>query len=95
MVNGEDYVNFPFTLYNSIIKSNAVNRASIGTSRYLELVDNTGKYSSTNTFGSDGALWEENQLPTFDFTWLTRNDIATVITNNVQPLLASTGLNQF
>jgi hypothetical protein len=95
MVNGEDYVNFPFTLYNSIIKSNALNRASIGTSRYLDLVDNTGKYSSTNTFGSDGALWEENLLPTFNFTWLTRNDVATVITNDIQPLLISTGLNQF
>ena len=95
MVNGEDYVNFPFTLYNSIIKSNALNRASIGTSRYLDLVDNTGKYSSTNTFGSDGALWEENLLPTFNFTWLTRNDVATVITNNIQPLLVSTGLTQF
>jgi hypothetical protein len=95
MVNGEDYVNFPFTLYNSIIKSNALNRASIGTSRYLDLVDNTGKYSSTNTFGSDGALWEENLLPTFNFTWLTRNDVATVITNDIQPLLVSTGLNQF
>ena len=95
MVNGEDYNNFPFTLYNSIIKSKALNRASIGTSRYLDLVDNTGKYSSTNTFGSDGALWQENQLPTFDFAWLTRNDIATVVTNNVEPLLVSTGLTQF
>ena len=95
MVNGEDYNNFPFTLYNSIIKSKALNRASIGTSRYLDLVDNTGKYSSTNTFGSDGALWEENQLPTFNFTWLTRNDVATVITNDIQPLLVSTGLDQF
>ena len=95
MVNGEDYTNFPFTLYNSIIKSNALNRASIGTSRYLDLVDNTGKYSSTNTFGSDGALWEENQLPTFNFSWLTRNDIASVITNDIQPLLASVGLDQF
>ena len=95
MVNGEDYNNFPFTLYNSIIKSKALNRASIGTSRYLDLVDNTGKYSSTNTFGSDGALWEENQLPTFNFNWLTRNDVATVVTNNIQPLLISTGLTQF
>ena len=95
MVNGEDYNNFPFTLYNSIIKSKALNRASIGTSRYLDLVDNTGKYSSTNTFGSDGALWEENQLPTFNFNWLTRNDVATVITDDIQPLLISTGLNQF
>ena len=60
MVNGEDYNLFPYTAYNSIIKSKALNRASIGTSRYLDLVDNTGKYSSTNTFGSDGGIWEQN-----------------------------------
>jgi hypothetical protein len=48
MVNGEDYSQFPFTQYNSILKSTAVNRASIGTSRYLDLVDGTGKYSSTD-----------------------------------------------
>jgi len=95
MVNGEDYNNFPFTLYNSIIKSKALNRASIGTSRYLDLVDNTGKYSSTNTFASDGAIWEENQLPTFLFTWLTRNEVASVITNQIQPLLATTAFTQF
>jgi hypothetical protein len=44
MVNGEDYNLFPYTQYNSIVKSKALNRASIGTSRYLDLVDNTGKY---------------------------------------------------
>jgi len=64
MVNGEDYNLFPYTQYNSIVKSKAVNRASIGTSRYLDLVDNTGKYSSTNSFGADGGLWEQNILPT-------------------------------
>ena len=95
MVNGEDYTNFPFTQYNSIIKSYALNRASIGTSRYLDLVDNTGKYSSTNIFASDGAIWKENQLPTFLFTWLTTNDITSVITNEIQPVLASTVLTQF
>jgi hypothetical protein len=95
MVNGEDYNNFPFTLYNSIIKSKALNRASIGTSRYLDLVDNTGKYSSTNSFASDGALWEENQLPTFLFTWLTRNEVASVITNQIQPLLTTNAFTQF
>jgi hypothetical protein len=95
MVNGEDYNNFPFTLYNSIIKSKALNRASIGTSRYLDLVDNTGKYSSTNTFASDGGIWEENQLPTFLFTWVTRNEVASVITNQIQPLLSSTAFTQF
>lgn len=95
MVNGEDYNLFPFTLYNSIIKSKAVNRASIGTSRYLDLVDNTGKYSSTNTFSSDGALWQDNILPTILFSWLNRNEIADLITNEVQPAILGDTFKQF
>jgi len=95
MVNGEDYNNFPFTQYNSILKSKALNRASIGTSRYLDLVDGTGKYSSTNTFAADGALYEANNLPAFQFTWLTTSDIANVIYNQVTPLLVEAGLQQF
>ena len=95
MVNGEDYNVFPFTLYNSIIKSKAVNRSAIGTSRYLELVDNTNKYASTNVFGSDGGLYKQNTLPTFQFSWFTVNDIADAITNRVQPTLKLPGLLQF
>jgi len=95
MVNGEDYNNFPFTLYNSIIKSHALNRSSIGTSRYLDLVDNTGKYSSTNTFSSDGAIWKQNELPTFLFSWLNRNDIADIITNKVGANLVKNSFMQF
>ena len=95
MVNGEDYTNFPFTKYNSILKSNALNRASIGTSRYLDLVDGTGKYSSTNIFASDGALYEANNLPSFNFSWLTENDIAGVIGNQIQPNLVRAGALQF
>ena len=95
MVNGEDYNLFPYTQYNSILKSKAINRASIGTSRYLDLVDNTGKYSSTNTFGSDGGLWEQNILPTILFSWNTRNEIADVITNQVQPQLLEPIVKQF
>jgi hypothetical protein len=95
MVNGEDYNNFPFTVYNSILKSKALNRASIGTSRYLDLVDGTGKYSSTNIFASDGALYEADNLPSFDFVWLTNNDISSVITNQIEPTLVSAGAKQF
>ena len=96
MVNGEDYNNFPFTQYNSILKSKALARSSIGTSRYLDLVDNTGKYSSTNTFSSDGAIYETiNDAPTFQFTWFTRNDIASTITNSLQPLLSDPTTLQF
>ena len=95
MVNGEDYNLFPYTAYNSIIKSKAVNRAAIGTSRYLDLVDNTGKYSSTNTFSSDGALWENNILPTILFTWNNKNQISDFITNKVQPYLLDATVKQF
>jgi hypothetical protein len=95
MVNGEDYTNFPFTQYNSIIKSSALNRASIGTSRYLDLVDGTGKYSSTNIFSSDGALYEANNLPSFSFSWLTENDITGVISNQIEPNLVRSGSLQF
>ena len=95
MVNGEDYSNFPFTQYNSILKSTALNRASIGTSRYLDLVDGTGKYSSTNIFASDGALYESNLTPAFQFSWLSINDISDVVYNQINPLLAQAGSEQF
>jgi hypothetical protein len=95
MVNGEDYTNFPFTQYNSILKSTAVNRASIGTSRYLDLVDGTGKYSSTNIFASDGALYESNNLYAFQFSWLTANNISDAVINQILPLTLRDGLQQF
>jgi hypothetical protein len=95
MVNGEDYNNFPFTKYNSIIKSKAVDRASTGTSRYIDLTDPTGKYSSTNIFSSDGVIYEENVLPTFNFNWVNRNEIVDTITNSVEPLASSRGMLQF
>ena len=95
MVNGEDYNNFPFTQYNSIIKSKAVVRSAIGSSRYLELTDVTGKYSSTNIFSSDGAIWEEDGVASFTFQWLNRNDIVDVITNQVEPILVGRALQQF
>jgi hypothetical protein len=95
MVNGEDYTNFPFTQYNSILKSTALNRASIGSSRYLDLVDGTGKYSSTNIFASDGALYEVNALPAFQFSWLTSNDISDAVLNQIDPLVLKSGMQQF
>ena len=95
MVNGEDYSQFPYTQYNSILKSTAINRASIGTSRYLDLVDGTGKYSSTDIFASDGAVWESDDLYTFQFSWLTSNDISSAVVNQITPLALRAGMQQF
>lgn len=95
MVNGEDYNNFPFTLYNSIIKSKAVARSATGASRYIDLTDVTGKYSSTNIYASDGMIYQQNLLPTFEFEWLDRNDIVDVLVNSIEPDLAGRELTQF
>jgi hypothetical protein len=95
MVNGEDYNNFPFTAYNSILKSKAVARSAIGASRYLDLTDVTGKYSSTNIYASDGMIYREYVLPSIDFDWVNRNDIVDVINNTVEPLIDSRSMLQF
>jgi hypothetical protein len=95
MVNGEDYNNFPYTQYSTIIKSKAINRSSIGISRYADLTDVTSKYSSTNVFGSDGCLYENNLLPSFNFTFTDINDINNVIANQVEPALRTRGMLEF
>lgn len=75
MVNGEDYNNFPFTLYSSIIKSKAINRSSIGVSRNYDLLDPSAKYSSTNDFAEDGGLYEDLTDGFTIFGAATTNDI--------------------
>lgn len=87
MVNGEDYSNFPYTLYSSIIKSTAINRSSVGVSKNLDLLDPTGKYSSTNSFGSDGALYQNDMDGTLSLTVNTTSDIITFFTNNLASVL--------
>lgn len=96
MVNGEDYNNFPYTLYSSIIKSKAINRSSIGISKNFDLLDPTGKYSSTNSFGSDGALYLDD---TPAFLTLTINntpsDIIAFFNNTLASVVAENRTTQY
>jgi len=95
MVNGEDYNNLPYTLFGTVIKSKAVNRSSIGTSRYLDFLDITGKYSSTNIFSSDGLIYEQNLTPSFTFTFVDTNDIDNVVRNQLEPAISERGMQEF
>lgn len=95
MVTGEDYNILPFTLFNNVLKVKAVNRTSSGVSRYLDVIDTTGKYSSTNIFAQDGILYRDDFVKTFSFDYATTNDIFRVITNQVRPLAASKETLQF
>jgi len=95
MVNGEDYNNFPFTQFTSILKSKALGRSSIGINRQLDLLDPTGKYSSTNTFASDGMFYRSFTTPNFTFTFVDTNDVAAVISNQLESTIASRPMVHF
>jgi hypothetical protein len=95
MVNGEDYNNFPYTLYNSIIKSKAINRSSIGVSKNLDLLDPTGKYSSTNSFANDGAIYQNSDDGNLGLTITTTGDIITFLTTTLAAELADNRARQY
>lgn len=83
MITGEDYNIFPYTNFNKIVKSQAINRTSVGLSKYLDNVDSTGKYSSTNTFGQDGVIYRDKFTRTFNFTFNNDRDIERVVYNRI------------
>lgn len=85
MITGEDYNILPYTSYSTIRKSKAINRTSSGLSRYLDILDTTGKYSSTNSFGSDGVLYSNTFIGSFNFNFTTASDILSIIYNKIIP----------
>jgi len=89
MITGEDYNIFPYTNFSNILKVKAVNRSSSGVSRYLDVLDVTGKYSSTNVFGDDGILYQQNPSSSTSFMFTTTNELYEVIYNTLAPLLTS------
>lgn len=95
MVTGEDYNILPYTLFSNILKIKAVNRTSSGVSRYLDVIDTTGKYSSTNIFAQDGLLYREEFKNTFSFEYTTKNEIYRAIVNQVRPIAALKETLQF
>jgi hypothetical protein len=86
MITGEDYNLAPLSVSQSIAKVKAVNRTTSGISRNFDLVDPTGKYSTTSSFCTDGIIYREEIQHVLDFRFLSRTDIDSLITNQIQPL---------
>jgi hypothetical protein len=95
MVNGEDYNNFPYTLYSSIIKSKAINRSSVGVSKNLDLLDPSGKYSSTNSYANDGGTWLDNTNGYATLNITSTGDIITFLTGTLAAILADNRSSQY
>ena len=89
MITAEDYQIAPLGISQEIIKVKSVNRTASGISRYLDLVDATGKYSKTNLFGVDGIITKEFLTPKDKFSFITKTDIEGNIANIIEPILAN------
>jgi hypothetical protein len=89
MVTGEDYNILPYTSFSNILKLKAVNRSSSGTSRYLDVIDSTGKYSSTNIFAEDGIIFKEAYQETEVFQFVSSTEVNSVVRNLLKPLISN------
>jgi hypothetical protein len=95
MVTGEDYNIAPLNIGSEILKVKSIARVSSGISKYFELSDVSGKYSSTNIFADDGILYKDVVKNSFEFSFNSKNDIYTVIQNQVTPIIASSEMRSF
>jgi hypothetical protein len=87
MITGEDYNILPLSVNQEVVKIKSINRVSSGISRYFDLKDATGKYSTTNLFGIDGVIYKEPTVDIFTFNVNTRSDIENVVLNQIEPIL--------
>jgi hypothetical protein len=89
MISGEDYNIYPYTAYSNILKVKSVNRTSSGISKFLELVDASGKYSRTNIFAQDGVIYKNTTLKVLSsFSFNYSSEIETFLRNSVIPILS-------
>jgi hypothetical protein len=95
MITGEDYNISPLSVSTQVAKVKAVNRTSSGISRYFDLADPTGKYSSTNLFANDGVLYTEEYTSQYRFSYQSKTDIEVVIYNNIFDILKRANLRNF
>lgn len=89
MVNGRDYNTFMLQ-DTTILKMRAINRTFIGDSKYIAWHDASETYEDVKIFGDDLAIYFQDGETDFAVTGESRTSI--VVSNYIQPLLASTDI---
>jgi hypothetical protein len=95
MITGEDYNIAPLNLSPDIIKVKSINRVSSGISKYYDLSDVSGNYSSTNIFANDGIIYKEDNEYNFEFSFVTRNEIFSMVKYKLAPIINSSPVKSF
>jgi hypothetical protein len=95
MITAEDYNIAPLNAGNEILKVKSVNRVSSGISKYYELSDISGKYSSTDIYAKDGIFYKEFSEPSYQFKFQSRNEVFASLKNQLEPIVASSTFKNF
>ena len=95
MITGEDYNISPLSATQDVLKIKSINRTSSGISRYFDLVDPTGKYSKTNLFSDDGAIYRDYYTDSFRFSYITKTEIEYIINSKLLQVLKSNQLRDY
>ena len=95
MITAEDYNIGPLTAGSNLLKVKTVNRISSGVSKFFELSDVSGKYSSTDIFAKDGILYSETKIPSFEFKFQSRNEVFAAVKNQLEPIIISNKFKNF
>jgi hypothetical protein len=95
MITGEDYNISPLSVNNQLAKIKSINRTSSGISRYFDLSDPTGKYSSTKLFADDGILYKQEFTNIFRFSYQNKTDIEGIIVNSIFDIIKNIDLRNF
>jgi hypothetical protein len=95
MITGEDYNISPLIAGSDILKIKSVNRVSSGLSKYFDISDVSGKYSKTNIFATDGILYKEKNNHIFEFEFVGRTQVLSVIKNKLNPIINSKQMRSF
>lgn len=95
MITGEDYNIIPYTQFSNTLKVKAVNRTSSGISRFLDVIDSSGKYSSTNIFAEDGYLYRDEGVSTLNFSFVSASTVQQVVQSGLIDILNSREMLHF
>lgn len=95
MITGEDYNILPYTKFGNVIKAKSVNRSSAGLSRYLDVIDSTGKYSNTNIFSEDGVIYKETFIQSINFSFNNSADILNFVNTQILEKVTSKEMLHF
>ena len=95
MITGEDYNISPLSVSQQVLKVKAINRTSSGIRRYFDLIDPTGKYSSTNLFADDGIIYKEEYSSGTRFSYTNKTDIEGIIYNTIFDIIKRAEVKNF